>query len=489
MTSKAGSFTERNFFIIIALLMCIRLFHLSKEIDEPHSWRQCDTANYIDDFYKNGIDLLHPTVCWMGSRDTVILEFPLPEAIVATTYFVTGKSVLVARIVFLLFFSVSVIYLYKLVKIIVDEHLARLSLICYLSLPLSFYYSRAIHIDFFVIALCHAMVYCILRSVSAKSPLLLLVSSALLCVILLIKPPYVFYWSIPLFYWIYRNGKWTMILKYSLAFLPPVLVFGIWQVYSNTINSRSPDLSYIMGYRPMTASVTWYFGTIAQRMSLYSWKVLLQRGVLEVTGLGGIVLFLAGLNDLKKVKHHVMILLWLIAVAVYVLTFFNLNLVHNYYQLPLLAPASVVMGLGLEYIHKNFHVSLIFPIVLMLSINLVYSEQSYYTIRNDEIEMAQIIRSHTRLNSKVIVTNEKMDCRNPRLLYRSERKGWSVEELALNSIALDRLEKEQGADYWIYVGSDLPLHKIKDFLFKHPTSDLYPLKNDNRKVYIFDLNR
>ena len=156
----------------------------------------------------------------------------------------------------------------------------------------------------------------------------------------------------------------------------------------------------------MTASVTWYFSTIAQRMSLYSWKVLLQRGVLEVTGLGGIVLFLAGLNDLKKVKHHVMILLWLIAVAVYVL-FFNLNLVHNYYQLPLLAPASVVMGLGLEYIHKNFHVSLIFPIVLMLSINLVYSEQSYYTIRNDEIEMAQIIRSHTRLNSKVIVTNEK----------------------------------------------------------------------------------
>ena len=60
--------------------------------------------NYIDDFYKNGIDLLHPTYAGWAQRDTVILEFPLPEAIVATTYFVTGKSVLVARIVFYCFF-------------------------------------------------------------------------------------------------------------------------------------------------------------------------------------------------------------------------------------------------------------------------------------------------------------------------------------------------------------------------------------------------
>ena len=87
--------------------------HFGTELDAPHDWRQSDTAFYIYDFYKNGIDLLYPAVCWMGASDTVILEFPLPEAIVAIFYQLFSESIPLARFIFLSFFMGAIYYLYK----------------------------------------------------------------------------------------------------------------------------------------------------------------------------------------------------------------------------------------------------------------------------------------------------------------------------------------------------------------------------------------
>ena len=42
------------------LLVGARFLHLTGPIDDPHSWRQCDTAHYSLDFFRNGIDLLRP---------------------------------------------------------------------------------------------------------------------------------------------------------------------------------------------------------------------------------------------------------------------------------------------------------------------------------------------------------------------------------------------------------------------------------------------
>jgi len=60
----------------LVLLILPRIQHLIGPIDDPHSWRQCDTAQYAYAFYQNGTDLLRPSVCWMGNHKTVILEFP-----------------------------------------------------------------------------------------------------------------------------------------------------------------------------------------------------------------------------------------------------------------------------------------------------------------------------------------------------------------------------------------------------------------------------
>jgi hypothetical protein len=59
-------------------LLALRIPHLSGPLDDPHSWRQCDTVGYSLAFARHGIDLLHPSVVWLGAHRTLILEFPLP---------------------------------------------------------------------------------------------------------------------------------------------------------------------------------------------------------------------------------------------------------------------------------------------------------------------------------------------------------------------------------------------------------------------------
>src|SRR5207248_679692 len=109
--------------------------------------------------YEEGFNLLRPSVGWMGAHKTVILEFPLIEAIMAAAYLWFGPYEVVARLVVLAFFAGSAVYLFLIARILVSTAVAWLATWMYLVLPLGVYYSRAVHIDFAVIFFAHAMAY------------------------------------------------------------------------------------------------------------------------------------------------------------------------------------------------------------------------------------------------------------------------------------------------------------------------------------------
>lgn len=478
---------KRAFAIVLLLLVSVRFFYFTKEIDEPHDWRQCDTANYIDDFYEKGIDIFNPTVCWMGKRDTLILECPLPEALVAGIYTITGPSILVARLIFIFIYCISVFYFYKIINSLFTTELAELATFCYLALPLSIYYSRAIHIDFTVVALTHAMVYYFIRGINKHKGLYIAASSIFCLLALLIKPPYVFYWMLPLGLVLYSEKAIKWFMPYTFLFILSLILFYLWQRHAHLINSQSPDLHYILGYRRMTMSAGWYFGTWTQRVDLYSYWVLFKRGLFEVAGIGGISFLIVGLFQIRKQLNSNLIFIWLVAVIIFVLTFFNLNLVHNYYQIPLLAPAALLCSLGIRKITSIYSIKKAYLVSIFIGLNLLYSFTTYYTIPKDEIEIANKIEKYTDKNDLVIVTNNTMDCRNPKILYRAHRKGWSVNEMALNATVIERLHREQGARYWVYVGSSLPQAKMINFLNYQKIKHSTPLQDQKKNLYIFEL--
>ena len=84
----------------------------------------------------------------MGNHRTLILEFPLPEAVSAVAYHPFGPSHITARWVTLLFFLGSTVFLFLFVRSITDRETARLAAVISMILPLAIFYSRAVHIDY-----------------------------------------------------------------------------------------------------------------------------------------------------------------------------------------------------------------------------------------------------------------------------------------------------------------------------------------------------
>lgn len=470
-----------------ALLFALRLGHFGAEIDAPHDWRQCDTANYIRDFYQNGIDLLHPAVCWMGGSDTLALEFPLPEAAVAFVYRVAGESLPVARLVFLCFFAGALYYFYKIADLLFGRETARWATLVYLALPLSIFYSRAIHVDFAAVLAAHAMLYYYLVGVEKRRWEYLLLSGLAAVPAFVIKAPYAFYFFLPMAFFAIRQKEIGWAIRAAGFYVPAIAAFLLWQYHVNRINGAAPDLNYILHYHKMTQSASWYFGTLQQRLSLYPWWILFQRGILEVAGPGGIVFFLLGWRNLHRLPHAALLLLWMLGLAAYVLIFFNLNFVHNYYQIPLLAPLAILCARGLQTAaaRKPGMVYLFF--VLLVAANVAYTERYYFKVSADHVEIGRLIRENTPDSALVIVTYQNLDCRNPKILYRARRRGWSVEEAALRPEVIERLRKEEGAQFWVYAGTGLPrlyLHGYPDSL---PEPKVFDLRSVSGKVYIFDV--
>ena len=474
------------FHLGVGALIAIRCFHLGSEIDSPHDWRQCDTAHYIRDFYRNGIDLFHPAVCWMGSSDTVALEFPLPEAIVALSYCITGESIPAARLIFMCFFIGAVIYFHKIVRLVFGHLLANLSTLVYLVLPLSIYYSRAIHIDFFVIFLTHVMAYYYLKGIDERRWVYILVSSVVMGLACMVKIPYVFIWILPLGYFTIRQKAIPWILKWSIFYIIPLIAFVLWQKHAFLINNSSPDLSYILGYHKMLPSPGWYFGTLAQRLALYSWWILLNRGIFEIVGAGGLIYFMISVLRCKATRAFIFLIYWFLGLILYVMIFFNLNLVHNYYQIPFLAPIAVFLAFGIKQV-QTFNVKLnLLILAIMIIVNVGYAEKNYFKTPEDEIEIAALIQQHTPGHALVAVTYNKMDCRNPKILYRADRRGWSVQELALKASVIKKLQQEQGAQFWAYVGQQ-PGSEMSDYLFSLAKPQIFPLKHTGASLFLFNL--
>jgi len=476
------------FWGLVLALVVVRFFHLGPFIDGPHEWRQCDTANYIWDFYKNGIHLLQPAVCWMGHHKTLILEFPLPEAFVAIFYKLFSPQLVFARLAFLLIYLGSAYFLFRVIQLLYSRSLALLSVIIYLAMPLGIYYSRAIHIDFSAILLALAATYYFLKGAIEKRTLLILSGSLLMTVGLMIKAPYLFYIPIPILFYVITRQKHAL-PKLIPAFIFPAFIFYGWQAYVQQVNGNAPNWDFIPGYSKFTNMADWYFGNFTMRSNLYYWDTIMDRLVLEGTGSLGCILLLIGLLFSKADGWSTLYLrIWLVSCLMYVLIFFNPNIIHNYYQIPFLPVMAVFIALTLYQFHqwiskKNLKLSygILFVLLLGMSVeNIIYAESHYYNVKHHFVEAGRIVREETQPDDLILFSTKGADCRTPTLLYRARRKGWSININDLNITLIDSLRKE-GIKYMGLVTDGHLENKKWLERFKY---NIYPLPED-KSLYLY----
>lgn len=436
-----------TFIILLGALIIARFFFLEETLLGPHVWRQSDTANYAWDFYKNGIDLLHPSVCWMGGHKTVILEFPLVEAVIAAGYHLFGSVQIVAKLICFGFFLGSCYFFFRLVQWFTNTEIARLSTVVYAAIPLSFFYSIAIHIDFAEMCFTFAMAFFWARGIQRESTGDIIWGMIWGTLAFLTKAPYALLFFFPLLGLIIKEKKYQFVLRHAVMLLLPIGFFLAWQQHVNLVNDAAPDWDFIPGYRKFTYNAGWYFGPLEQRMDPTNWLTIKDRLLYEILGISGGAFALVGLIFSRK---RLFLMLWLLGGVVYVLIFFNLNVIHNYYQLPFVPILSIFIAIGiyesLAQVRSKNQLIIILLTIVFIGESMLYAHKNYFKPQPLREAIGRVIQKETEENDLVLINHKHLDSKFPNYLYESRRNGWQIPDWGLNASLIYRL-MEEGCDY------------------------------------------
>jgi len=489
-----GFIKKYGFGLLIILLIASRLFHFPSEIDGPHTWRQAETAQYIYSYVNEGINILKPSVCWMGGHKTLLLEFPLPEAAIAVLYNVFGNHLWIARLFFLCFFSVSAYYLYKSLKLVFNNYVPQIATIVFCVLPLSLFYSRAIHIDFFALAFAHGMLYYYLKAIIDEKRIDWFYGTLMAIIAFVTKVPYAFYLAIPIAYIAFSHKKTKYLIKNSWWTVFPIIGVLLWNYYSKATNQLAPDWGFIPNYNKFTDMWYWYFGTFYQRTLPELWLTIGGRILNEVTGFIGLIISILGLILYKKDKSYYFALCFLIGTILYLLIFYNLNVIHNYYQIPFIAPVSILIALGITAISdlkwlptKVTKIVSIIIIGFVIAESYTYAEQNYYEVKYDQIDIGNAIKNNSKPEDLVVVTYGGLSPQCPNILYRAKRHGWSIPAQDATAKLYYTLYKEAKATKLAIVQPNEMEGELLHFFNALKNQKIVELKKHHLKVYLADL--
>ncbi len=441
---------KHRLWLLLIALVSLRLLHFSDAVDDPHAWRQYDTKQYIDGYYHGGDPFLEPSVCWMGARKTLILEFPLPEFLISKLFSVVGYQLWLARAFFLLFFAISAYYFYKSLRFIFTNWVPEIATCFYGLAPLALYYSRAIHIDYFALAFSFGMLYFCLKAISTKRLFFLLLSVLFATIAFVEKAPYCFYMSLPIIVYAYQQKELKWFLKRAVLYVIPVVCLILWNNYSRQTNELIPSWNYIPNFNKFTDMWYWYFGTMDQRLNPQNWLTILGRIEVEIVGYSGIFLLLLGIVFSPKNKAYYWSLVILLGTIIYAALFFNLNVNHNYYQLPFVSSLAILMAMGVQFILDRFKVPSLKGIIGILLVgffafeSIDYAETNYYTVNEQFEKIAREIKLNSDPDDVVLVAFGGLTPQCPLILQPANRYGFSIPWLDVSPGLIQELARVGG---------------------------------------------
>jgi hypothetical protein len=449
-------------FLLAALVLALLpLRHVGGELDGAHVWRQMDTSRTIRAFREEGVDLLRPVVSWMGTWRVVVLECPLPQAAAALVQRGLGTDSLVAaRSVFFASFLLAVAALYAAVRATVGDDLARWATLAFLATPLAQHYSRALVVDLFAIG-GGLLAFALAASGLERRSVSRLALAAFVAVpAALVKAPVLLPLVPPLIALAPAGRDRKLLLRAALLGLLPLAAFALWRLHAEGVNAAAPDWSFLPDYHRMTNMGRWYFGSVEQRLDPAALKTLAGRLPRAVAGPAGAALLLLATALFPRRTDRRTVLAWLAGAALYVLVFWNLNVVHDYYQLAVLPAQALLLAGPLAFLASRLAarppLAWAAPLALLAvvsAVNVRWADRHLYAVPPVGLAFGDAVRSLTPSNALVVAVKDDVDARCPLLLEPSRRDGWSVREEFLTPALVQRL-RSLGATHlaWVHRG-------------------------------------
>lgn len=446
--------TKKAEYILLSLILilgfAVRLYKINNPIADWHSWRQADTASVTRIYFQQGINLLYPRFHDISSIQTGIfnpkgyrmVEFPFYNALAAAVAksFQSISLEAWSRLITISCAVVTGFFLYLIGKRFIGKWGGLLTAFFYLFIPFNIYFTRVILPDPMGVAFGIISLWLFIRFFDDKGDIYLYLSAVFFALMMLIKP-YMGFYLIPMAYlavkkygWkeIYKNRKLAVrALIFAVIALAPFIAWRMWE-------AKFPE--GIPFY-------TWAFNGnhIRFKPSYWYWIFGERLGHL-ILGSLGLIPFVFGVLNTKI--RNLFVHWFLIGVLSYVVIVASANVMHDYYQIPVIPAISLALAAGSIYIW-NQHVfnKWLARTTLVLSVFVMLFTGWFQVVGNYNVNHPEILeagREIDRITPKdaLIVAPYNGDTA---FLYATNRSGWPAVDNSIDNII------NEGASYYVSV--------------------------------------
>lgn len=453
----------------IAILFLIRLIGITNPpLETGHNWRQSLTNMVARNFHEDGLDLLHPTVDFGGHRSGIIgSEFPIYNALIATTANVFGYEHWYGRLINLIVSSIGLYFFFLLVQFIVSKQAALYGTIV-LGVSIWFAFSRKIMPDTFSVSIMifgtyFGARYLINGGYKNYLPFLVFTALGMLC-----KIPNVYLLS----------------LLGVVVFLPSVFV------------SRKVILC-CLGLSSFVIASIWYFYWVPHLVDTYKFQLFFTKGFIEgwleirphfglfmekfyfssLHSFIGFAMFLMGVYFIIKQRKQFILFAFLITSSVFFLFALKTGEVfplHNYYIIPFVPVIALISGIGIS----RFPSKIAVPILILIAVEAIANQNHDFFLSDEskpKLALEFKVKKHLPNKAAKVIINGGD---SPTDLYFAHRKGWTCfNEQLIQPGFLDSLYL-LGAQYLIIQHSEnTPTFKEYPVLYEDDICTFYEIND------------
>jgi len=467
---------------IVFISFIMHYQHFPKDIISIHSWRQTQTQSTINNFYEEDMNILNPRRNDRGNGDGIFrMEFPLMQWLVAGSYYVFGKSILVTRLFMFGIGLLSVLGMHKLLLILFEkEILAIFGAWAFNFSPSFFYYTINPLPD--NLALCCAIwgLVMFFKWTESNKTKQLILCGILLSIGVLCKLPFILYFIVPAVYLLrnlFRSQQYKKnLLQGALVFMS--LLFPlIWYI---TVIPQWGGNGIVSGMLDNSINFSTLVDFLTHNLISTLPELLLNYG--------SVLFFIAGFYFLFKKKafrnsHFLLIIALSFSVLAYFL--FEINMIakiHDYYLFPFYPLLFMLVGYGAFNIYTTGKKSFkIITIALLFTLPITCYIRMYERwipespgFNKDLLEYKSELREIIPNDALVIVGN---DVSRYISFYYIDKKGWGFDNDNLTSDKLKTMI-DNGAEF-MYSDS----RKVDSSELITPHLDELILKKGSIKVF------
>ena len=438
--------------VMLVAAVAVRLPTLGQPLLEAHGFRQTQTAYTAVLYRDEGLSLLHPELPVLGAPFEVPFEFPAFQALASLVMQLGVSADVAMRVTALACFLATALLLFGFVRRFADSLAAFVALGVFLFSPFALLWSRASLIEYLATAAAVGYLGAALEWRERRAAGLVVVALLVGSLAFMVKITTAVVYVVPLLTYVAardRRGLGGAVrARLSPGFVAlvvvPLAAGLLWTRHADAIKAGSELTEWLTS----DALRTWNFGTLDQRLEGWRWVELVRRMARDHLGIVLLPFFLLGLLQSRR---RSLWLGWAAGGVAGVAVFWNLHVVHDYYQAALTPIGAGVAGVGASalfrhpraarYRHPTAVATLVGLLVLIgVAHDHYYWERSWYEIppSDGRLVVARSIDAHTVPSDRVAVLG--LDW-SPEVLYYARRKGIMFSEGVTTATTLASIDR------------------------------------------------